>query len=144
MVNVLWPLLLSWEYCRILWQTREQNSTQRWAMTAKAQPPFHALNHIFFPSSLSPSSCKSLLMEDRRMTALLTYPNCSLCRQRREEILYYEQTHWIEFHFFQDSHQLSKVSVQKSQSLTGLSSLSSNTLPVHITDATRKRESAIR
>ncbi|XP_051477351.1 protein FAM161B isoform X2 [Apus apus] len=43
-----------------------------------------------------------------------------------------------------DSQQLSKVSVQKSNSLTGLSSLSSNTLPVHITDATRKRESAIR
>ncbi|NWX81584.1 F161B protein, partial [Nothoprocta pentlandii] len=40
--------------------------------------------------------------------------------------------------------QLSKVSMQKSHSLTGLSSLSSNTLPVHITDATRKRESAIR
>ncbi|KFV79246.1 Protein FAM161B, partial [Struthio camelus australis] len=43
-----------------------------------------------------------------------------------------------------DSQQLSKVSAQKSHSLTGLSSLSSNTLPVHITDATRKRESAIR
>ncbi|XP_013795986.2 protein FAM161B isoform X1 [Apteryx mantelli] len=43
-----------------------------------------------------------------------------------------------------DSQQLSKVSMQKSHSLTGLSSLSSNTLPVHITDATRKRESAIR
>ncbi|NXI48970.1 F161B protein, partial [Chloroceryle aenea] len=43
-----------------------------------------------------------------------------------------------------DSQQLSKVSVQKSHSLTRLSSLSSNTLPVHITDATRKRESAIR
>ncbi|XP_008637819.1 protein FAM161B isoform X2 [Corvus cornix cornix] len=43
-----------------------------------------------------------------------------------------------------DSQKLSKVSVQKSQSLPGLSSLSSNTLPVHITDATRKRESAIR
>ncbi|NXG75537.1 F161B protein, partial [Baryphthengus martii] len=43
-----------------------------------------------------------------------------------------------------DSQQLSKVSVQKSLSLSGLSSLSSNTLPVHITDATRKRESAIR
>nr|XP_027315402.2 LOW QUALITY PROTEIN: protein FAM161B [Anas platyrhynchos] len=43
-----------------------------------------------------------------------------------------------------DSHQLSKVSMQKSRSLTALSSLSSNTLPVHITDATRKRESAIR
>ncbi|NXH67504.1 F161B protein, partial [Hydrobates tethys] len=50
----------------------------------------------------------------------------------------------IKFHFFQDSQQLSKVSVQKSHSPTGLSSLSSNTLPVHITDATRKRESAIR
>ncbi|NWU63358.1 F161B protein, partial [Pterocles burchelli] len=50
----------------------------------------------------------------------------------------------IKFHFFQDSQQLSKVSVQKSHSLTGLSSLSSNTLPVHITDATRKRESTIR
>ncbi|NXS09250.1 F161B protein, partial [Neodrepanis coruscans] len=48
------------------------------------------------------------------------------------------------FHFFQDSQKLSKVSVQKSHSLTGLSSLSSNTLPVHITDATRRRESAIR
>ncbi|XP_010286782.1 PREDICTED: protein FAM161B, partial [Phaethon lepturus] len=43
-----------------------------------------------------------------------------------------------------DSQQLFKVSVQKSHSLSGLSSLSSNTLPVHITDATRKRESAIR
>ncbi|NXJ88267.1 F161B protein, partial [Corythaixoides concolor] len=43
-----------------------------------------------------------------------------------------------------DSQQLSKVSVQKSHSVTRLSSLSSNTLPVHITDATRKRESAIR
>ncbi|XP_066178174.1 protein FAM161B [Sylvia atricapilla] len=43
-----------------------------------------------------------------------------------------------------DSQKLSKVSVQKSHSLPGLSSLSSNTLPVHITDATRKRESAIR
>ncbi|NXU55693.1 F161B protein, partial [Turnix velox] len=43
-----------------------------------------------------------------------------------------------------DSQQLSKVSVQKSHSMTGLSSLSPNTLPVHITDATRKRESAIR
>ncbi|KAF1676417.1 F161B protein, partial [Pygoscelis papua] len=50
----------------------------------------------------------------------------------------------IKFHFFQDSQQLWKVSVQKSHSLTGLSSLSSNTLPVHITDAARKRESAIR
>ncbi|NWX02833.1 F161B protein, partial [Caloenas nicobarica] len=50
----------------------------------------------------------------------------------------------IKFHFFQDSQQLSKVSVQKGHSLTGLSSLSSNTLPVHITDATRKRESALR
>ncbi|NWU76940.1 F161B protein, partial [Onychorhynchus coronatus] len=50
----------------------------------------------------------------------------------------------IKFHFFQDSQKLSKVSVQRSHSLTRLSSLSSNTLPVHITDATRKRESAIR
>ncbi|XP_030415054.1 protein FAM161B isoform X2 [Gopherus evgoodei] len=38
----------------------------------------------------------------------------------------------------------SKAPMQRSRSLTGLSSLSSNTLPVHITDATRKRESAIR
>ncbi|KFO97161.1 Protein FAM161B, partial [Calypte anna] len=43
-----------------------------------------------------------------------------------------------------DSQQLSKVSVQRSHSLTGLSSLSPNTLPVHITDATRKRQCAIR
>ncbi|NXC96196.1 F161B protein, partial [Certhia familiaris] len=50
----------------------------------------------------------------------------------------------IKFHFFQDFQKLSKVSVQKSHSLPGLSSLSSNTLPVHITDAARKRESAIR
>ncbi|NXP25870.1 F161B protein, partial [Scytalopus superciliaris] len=48
------------------------------------------------------------------------------------------------FHLFQDSQKLSKVSMQKSHSLTGLSSLSSNTLPVHITDATRRRESAIK
>uniref|UniRef100_A0A8C3T896 FAM161 centrosomal protein B n=1 Tax=Chelydra serpentina TaxID=8475 RepID=A0A8C3T896_CHESE len=40
--------------------------------------------------------------------------------------------------------QPSKAPVQRSRSLTGLSSLSSNTLPVHITDASRKRESAIR
>ncbi|NXV09196.1 F161B protein, partial [Cettia cetti] len=50
----------------------------------------------------------------------------------------------IKFNFFQDSQKLSKVSVQKCHSLPGLSSLSSNTLPVHITDATRKRQSAIR
>ncbi|NWW43394.1 F161B protein, partial [Pedionomus torquatus] len=50
----------------------------------------------------------------------------------------------IKIFFFQDSQQLSKVSVQKTHSPTRLSSLSSNTLPVHITDATRKRESAIR
>ncbi|NWU14997.1 F161B protein, partial [Cephalopterus ornatus] len=50
----------------------------------------------------------------------------------------------IKFHFFQDSQKLSKVSMQRSCSLTRLSSLSSNTLPVHITDATRRRESAIR
>ncbi|XP_061854655.1 protein FAM161B isoform X2 [Colius striatus] len=43
-----------------------------------------------------------------------------------------------------DSQQLSKVSMKKSHSLTALSSLSTNTLPVHITDATRKKESAIR
>ncbi|NWZ35623.1 F161B protein, partial [Brachypodius atriceps] len=45
---------------------------------------------------------------------------------------------------YQDISKPSKVSVQKSHSLPGLSSLSSNTLPVYITDATRKRESAIR
>ncbi|NWS28518.1 F161B protein, partial [Polioptila caerulea] len=55
-----------------------------------------------------------------------------------------QATEKIKFHFFQDSQKPSKVSVQKSHSLPGLSSLSSNTLPVHITDATRKRESAIR
>ncbi|XP_043844854.1 protein FAM161B isoform X2 [Dromiciops gliroides] len=36
------------------------------------------------------------------------------------------------------------VPLQRSRSLSGLASLSPNTLPVHITDATRKRESAIR
>ncbi|NXW75922.1 F161B protein, partial [Hirundo rustica] len=55
-----------------------------------------------------------------------------------------QATEKIKFYFFQDSQKLSKVSVQKSHSLPGLSSLSSNTLPVYITDATRKRESAIR
>ncbi|XP_067389710.1 protein FAM161B [Emydura macquarii macquarii] len=40
--------------------------------------------------------------------------------------------------------QPSQAPVQRSRSLTSLSSLSFNTLPVHITDATRKRESAIR
>ncbi|NXM08101.1 F161B protein, partial [Tyrannus savana] len=50
----------------------------------------------------------------------------------------------IKVHFFQDGFLISKVSVQRSHSLTRISSLSSNTLPVHITDATRRRESAIR
>nr|XP_006117790.2 protein FAM161B [Pelodiscus sinensis] len=56
-----------------------------------------------------------------------------LCRQKQanEQIM-------------KDFQQPSKPPVQRSHSLTGLSSLSSNTLPVHITDATRKRESAIR
>ncbi|NXR99465.1 F161B protein, partial [Oxylabes madagascariensis] len=49
----------------------------------------------------------------------------------------------VRYQDISDSQKLSKVSVQKSHSLPGLSSLSSNTLPVHITDATRKRESAI-
>uniref|UniRef100_A0A7M4E7I0 FAM161 centrosomal protein B n=1 Tax=Crocodylus porosus TaxID=8502 RepID=A0A7M4E7I0_CROPO len=43
-----------------------------------------------------------------------------------------------------DFQQPSLAPMQRSHSLTGLSSLSSNTLPVHITDAARKRESAIR
>ncbi|XP_066467962.1 protein FAM161B [Tiliqua scincoides] len=43
-----------------------------------------------------------------------------------------------------ESQQPSKTPVQRSRSLTCLSSLSSNTLPVHITDAVRKRESAIK
>ncbi|KAL0602044.1 Protein FAM161B [Plecturocebus cupreus] len=36
------------------------------------------------------------------------------------------------------------TSLPRSRSLSGLASLSANTLPVHITDATRKRESAVR
>ncbi|XP_054825887.1 protein FAM161B [Eublepharis macularius] len=43
-----------------------------------------------------------------------------------------------------DCQQSSKVPVQRSRSLTCLSSLSSNTLPIHITDAVRKRESAVK
>ncbi|XP_053119807.1 protein FAM161B isoform X2 [Hemicordylus capensis] len=43
-----------------------------------------------------------------------------------------------------DFQQPSKTPIQRSRSLTCLSSLSSNTLPVHITDAARKRESAIK
>nr|XP_056707832.1 protein FAM161B [Euleptes europaea] len=43
-----------------------------------------------------------------------------------------------------DCQQSSKAPIQRSRSLTCLSSLSSNTLPVHITDAVRKRESAIK
>ncbi|XP_001375501.1 protein FAM161B isoform X1 [Monodelphis domestica] len=40
--------------------------------------------------------------------------------------------------------QSSMAPLQRSHSLNGLASLSPNTLPVHITDATRKRESAVR
>ncbi|NXK92354.1 F161B protein, partial [Formicarius rufipectus] len=50
----------------------------------------------------------------------------------------------IKVRYLDTSMKLSKVSIQKSHSLTGLPSLSPNTLPVHITDATRRRESAIR
>uniref|UniRef100_A0A8C8SJ86 FAM161 centrosomal protein B n=1 Tax=Pelusios castaneus TaxID=367368 RepID=A0A8C8SJ86_9SAUR len=55
---------------------------------------------------------------------------CSRQRQTNEEIMKVRQP--------------SQAPVQRSRSLTGLSSLSSNTLPVHITDATRKRESTVR
>ncbi|XP_039325236.2 protein FAM161B isoform X2 [Saimiri boliviensis] len=43
-----------------------------------------------------------------------------------------------------DSPQLPATPLPRSRSLSGLASLSANTLPVHITDATRKRESAVR
>ncbi|XP_066132249.1 protein FAM161B [Saccopteryx bilineata] len=43
-----------------------------------------------------------------------------------------------------DSPQLPTTPRSRSRSLSGLASLSANTLPVHITDATRKRESAVR
>ncbi|XP_044291733.1 protein FAM161B isoform X2 [Varanus komodoensis] len=43
-----------------------------------------------------------------------------------------------------DFHQPSKAPMQRSRSLIGISSLSSNTLPIYITDAVRKRESAIK
>nr|XP_039325235.1 protein FAM161B isoform X1 [Saimiri boliviensis boliviensis] len=43
-----------------------------------------------------------------------------------------------------DSPQLPATPLPRSRSLNGLASLSANTLPVHITDATRKRESAVR
>ncbi|XP_054422984.1 protein FAM161B [Pteronotus mesoamericanus] len=43
-----------------------------------------------------------------------------------------------------DSPQLPATPRPRSHSLSGLASLSANTLPVHITDATRKRESAVR
>ncbi|XP_015281840.1 PREDICTED: protein FAM161B [Gekko japonicus] len=43
-----------------------------------------------------------------------------------------------------DCQQSSKTPIQRSRSLTCLSSLSANTLPVYITDAVRKRESAIK
>ncbi|KAM5273580.1 protein FAM161B [Ctenodactylus gundi] len=43
-----------------------------------------------------------------------------------------------------DSPQPPATPLPRSHSLTGLASLSANTLPVHITDATRKRESAVR
>ncbi|KAM8782219.1 protein FAM161B [Rhynchonycteris naso] len=43
-----------------------------------------------------------------------------------------------------DSPQLPTTPRSRSRSLSGLASLSTNTLPVHITDATRKRESAVR
>ncbi|XP_060031469.1 protein FAM161B [Erinaceus europaeus] len=44
----------------------------------------------------------------------------------------------------QDSPQPSSTHLPRSRSLSGLASLSANTLPVHITDATRKRGSAVR
>ncbi|XP_042323646.1 protein FAM161B [Sceloporus undulatus] len=47
-------------------------------------------------------------------------------------------------HCFQEVQQPFKAPVKRSRSLICLSSLSSNTLPVYITDAVRKRESAIR
>uniref|UniRef100_A0A2K6AU82 FAM161 centrosomal protein B n=1 Tax=Macaca nemestrina TaxID=9545 RepID=A0A2K6AU82_MACNE len=43
-----------------------------------------------------------------------------------------------------DSPQPPAPPLPRSRSLSGLASLSANTLPVHITDATRKRESAVR
>ncbi|XP_055989820.1 protein FAM161B [Sorex fumeus] len=43
-----------------------------------------------------------------------------------------------------DSPQPPTTPLPRSRSLSGLASLSANTLPVHITDATRKRESAVR
>ncbi|XP_006884750.1 PREDICTED: protein FAM161B [Elephantulus edwardii] len=43
-----------------------------------------------------------------------------------------------------DSSQPPATPLPRSRSLSGLASLSVNTLPVHITDATRKRESAVR
>ncbi|XP_006865673.1 PREDICTED: protein FAM161B [Chrysochloris asiatica] len=43
-----------------------------------------------------------------------------------------------------DSPQPASPPLPRSRSLSGLASLSANTLPVHITDATRKRESAVR
>ncbi|XP_074852896.1 protein FAM161B isoform X2 [Carettochelys insculpta] len=55
------------------------------------------------------------------------------CRQKQAK----EQT-------MKDFQQPSQAPVERSCSPIGLSSLSSNTLPVHITDATRKRESAIK
>uniref|UniRef100_A0A8C6REM5 Family with sequence similarity 161, member B n=2 Tax=Nannospalax galili TaxID=1026970 RepID=A0A8C6REM5_NANGA len=42
------------------------------------------------------------------------------------------------------SPQPARTPLTKSRSLSGLASLSANTLPVHITDATRKRESAVK
>ncbi|XP_006046648.3 protein FAM161B isoform X1 [Bubalus bubalis] len=44
----------------------------------------------------------------------------------------------------QESPQPPATRLSRSRSLNGLASLSANTLPVHITDATRKRESAVR
>lgn len=43
-----------------------------------------------------------------------------------------------------DSPQPPATTLLRSRSLSGLASLSANTLPVHITDATRKRETAVR
>ncbi|VFV21023.1 Hypothetical predicted protein [Lynx pardinus] len=43
-----------------------------------------------------------------------------------------------------DSPQSPATPLPRSRSLSGLASLSANTLPVHITDATRRRESAVR
>lgn len=86
------PLPLPWEYYRILGENREQSSTQRWATAAKLSHPSILLTKSPSLSPLSLSPCKSLLVGERRMSALPTSLQLLSSRQRTEDILCWTNT----------------------------------------------------